>query len=333
MLRAQSLAERAAPLLGDEFVAASVPIEARGGGLRADRPRRHAAGGAARAPTAQYFFVNGRYVRDRLLAHAVREAYSAAAARRAPAGVRAVPRARPARGRRQRASGQDRSALPRFARRAPVRAPRARARALAERGRRTGGLRHLSRRTDRPSKPSFGLAQPAAAYQAFMRRRCRQPLPAAPRRRRRSATRSAQLHGVYILAQNEAGLVLVDMHAAHERIVMEKLKSNLDAGAVQRQSLLVPAVLSRRGAGRRHGRGEPRDARAPRPRARRCPGPNELAVRAAPAPLAGGDIAGARARRAARDPRVRREPGAVRRARTSSSPPWPAMPRCAPTAR
>jgi len=70
--RAQALADRAALLLGEELVAASVPIEARSGGLsltglaglpQAAKPRAD----------AQYFFVNGRFVRDRVLAHAVRD--------------------------------------------------------------------------------------------------------------------------------------------------------------------------------------------------------------------------------------------------------------------
>jgi DNA mismatch repair protein MutL len=100
----------------------------------------------------------------------------------------------------------------------------------------------------------------------------------------------AQLHGVYILAQNAAGLVIVDMHAAHERITMERLKLALDSGDLARQTLLVPAVFT----------AEPLDIALAEENGEtlerlglelQVSGPNTLTVRAAPALLASGDLA------------------------------------------
>lgn len=54
----------------------------------------------------------------------------------------------------------------------------------------------------------------------------------------------AQLHDTYIVAETEDGLVIVDQHAAHERLTLEKMKKNLDDQGVERQKLLLPEVVN-----------------------------------------------------------------------------------------
>ena len=284
-LRGQPLPERAAALLGDEFLHASILVDTQSGALRLT--------GLAGTPQAakpradvQYFFVNGRFVRDRLLAHAAREAYAELLhGERQPAYVLFLeldPRGvdvnvHPAK---TEVRFRDSRAVHQFVRHA---LQRALAPSAAEAPVAYAAVAH-----GRPTQSAFSLAQPAAAYQSFMSSAA--PWPAAENAPPLGFA-LGQLHGVYILAQNEAGLVLVDMHAAHERIVMEKLKKNLDAGAVQAQNLLVPAVFQAEALDVAAAE-ENREALERLGLQVSVSGPNELSVRAAPAPLAGGDVSG-----------------------------------------
>ncbi len=317
--KAQDPAERAAAVLGREFVDATLPVDAQAGPLRLHGLAGSPAAARSRADL-QYFYVNGRFVRDRLLAHAVREAYRALLhGERQPAyllfleldprGVdvnvhpaKTEVRFRDSRGVHQFvfhalqralspgvADAPVAYAVPAHPPAVPTFAP---AGSSAARGPMFQG--------------SFTLAQPRAAYADFVAG-ASGPVPGAAPAAAPVASPAvaplpsgdahplgyaiAQLHGIYVLAQNTAGLVLVDMHAAHERIVMEKLRATLDAGGIARQPLLVPAVF----------RAEALDVATAEEHAETLAhlglelsvaGPGELAVRAAPAMLATGDVAG-----------------------------------------
>ena len=278
-LRPQTAAERAAALLGQDFSNRTVSIEAQSGRLALTGLAGLPQAATARADT-QYFFVNGRFVRDRLLAHAAREAYAELLhGERQPAYVLFLeldPR------------GVDVNVHP-----AKTEVRFRDARAVHQ------FVLHALRRALSPSaaeapaayasigvgsslQASFALAQAAPAYQ---------PQPLLEDRARPLGHALGQLHGIYILAQNEAGLVLVDMHAAHERILMEKLKAGLDAGGVARQRLLVPAVLAVDALDAATAE-ENRDSLLRLGLETTVSGPNELTVGAAPALLAGGDVPG-----------------------------------------
>ncbi|HTQ02157.1 MAG TPA: DNA mismatch repair endonuclease MutL [Casimicrobiaceae bacterium] len=292
---------RVEQLAGDAFVAhaARVDAEAAGVGLSgfAVRPAYAAQGGS------QYVFVNGRFVRDRVLAHALREAYrDVLHHERQPAfalwltvdprrvDVNVHPQKIEVRFR-------DSGAIHEFVRRAVERALAATAAeqpAVSAAEKLGAAAAHLppsvrSYEGERAQSPlSFPAAEPSSFYAKLFGAREPAPLPAwADDEPHPLGFALAQLHGVYILAQNREGLVLVDMHAAHERITYERLKAAHDA-RLPVQPLLVPATFA----------AEPLEVATVEENgetlatlgfAMSALGPGTLAVRGVPAPLTDAD--------------------------------------------
>jgi DNA mismatch repair protein MutL len=259
-LPAADMASRVRALLGDEFMQHARPVEADAGSLRISgfvaQPAFSRAG-----RDAQYCFVNGRFVRDRLLAHALREAYADVLhGARHPAYVVFIeldPRAvdvnvHPAK---TEVRFREARGIHQFVFHAVERAL-ALSTQTAEPVTVQAGVPDASSpppsQSGWPMQQGRGVEQPLARYFDFVRSDSPAHAPNAVAAGMADLpTESgpplgfalAQLQGVYVLAQNSAGLVLVDMHAAHERILYEQLKKVLD-GAPAVQRLLIPAVLS-----------------------------------------------------------------------------------------
>ena len=255
-LPAHTREERINAVLGEDFGAAAIPVEAESGTTRLT--------GLVGSPSsargsrdAQYFLVNGRFIRDKVLAHAMRQAYQDVLHHdRHPAFVlsleldpaRVDVNVHPAK---SEVRFRDSQAVHQFVFHAV-------SRALA--GTAGSATNVISELTPRPSTTGFmatqhrmplGIAQSNAAYETLFGRAGAALAAAAPPSAETSTEMPvmgfalAQLSGIYILAQNEHGLVIVDMHAAHERIVYEKLKTQLDVeSSIAMQPLLIPVVFN-----------------------------------------------------------------------------------------
>ena len=298
----ESMAKRIALLCGKEFVSAMIPV-------REDNRHLQLNGWIA-APTyargqadQQYFFVNGRLVRDRLLNQAVRQAYQDVLFHgRHPAyvlflqmdpalvDVNVHPQKYEVRLRDSRAvfgfikgclqdllaktkPGEAPAPVPDRSAPSSVLAP---ASAFADVGRsqhlplgRSSGPDMSTRSTTPSGTGQTGfkqqVAEVQAVYQTWAQREpsdamqsdealgsdTARPTKSDPtgRPNREEAIPPmgfalAQLHGIYILAQNAEGLIVVDMHAAHERVIYEQLKNAYARSEVASQSLLVPVHLA-----------------------------------------------------------------------------------------
>lgn len=288
--------QRLADALSDEFVAQSVAVDRVGGPVRV--VGRAGIPDAARSRgDQQFFYVNGRFVRDKVLSHAVRSAYEDVLhGHRQPIYAlyleidpsRVDVNVHPTKIEVRFRDGREIHQAVRHAIEDALAAPRAGDAVAA-----SGPPQPFFKQT--PLPPNASWAQPAINFVAQERgagdfevlwpqqRADNEPqrnetafeqpsnwplggstaplafrspagpgLPASPAAAPIATNDEAwplgralaQLQGIYILAENSQGLVVVDMHAAHERIVYERLKTQLDGAAITSQPLLIPATFA-----------------------------------------------------------------------------------------
>jgi DNA mismatch repair protein MutL len=253
-----SALERLRSLLPKGLEASLRPVDADAGAL--------ALSGWVGAPTAsraradaQFFYVNGRSVRDRLLSHAARAAYTDVLHGQAQPVYCLYLRIDPAQvdvnvhPTKAEVRFRDAQAVHRFVHQAVARAIATGAGAAPDAGSpaaaRSAEAGHWPAAQRGPEvwpQGALRIAQPVADY---FRMAAPDAATAATAALEADGSPAlgyaiAQLADIYVLAQNRLGLVLVDMHAAHERIVYERLKRALDAQTMPRQQLLIAHVFA-----------------------------------------------------------------------------------------
>lgn len=253
-----NIEQRVDAILGQEFHEAKIPLEQVSGALSIRGFISKPTASRARADQ-QYSYVNGRFVRDKVIQHAIRSAYQDVLhGDRQPMVVLSLEidpqlvdvNVHPAKTElRFRESG----AVHQFVFKAIQNA-------LGVAAGHNAGTPSLASHSFAPVSSNHGLNTWMASMsnsslpltadsknsmdQFFIRQN--DPIASQPSHQTHSdlplGHAIAQIHGIYILAQNQSGLVLVDMHAAHERVLYEKLKIDLAEG-VKVQQLLVPVVM------------------------------------------------------------------------------------------
>ena len=264
--------KRIAALLGDEFGQAAVQVSRNAANLSLQGLAALPAYSRASRDT-QYFFVNGRFVRDKVASHALRQAYQDILHhQRHPAFVlflelppelvdvnvhpaKSEVRFRESQGIHQFIFHTMQQALALPASRQDARAPTSQQAASfipTQQSMRLGVAERDSayRLWEMQTNNNVGWVEPFGSAQDKLRD-THHPLtpgndgyryaqPILQKSEHPLGFALAQLSGVYILAQNAHGMIVVDMHAAHERIVYEKLKTALDAEQIAMQPLLIP---------------------------------------------------------------------------------------------